>query len=100
MSSLAVLILFHERPGQTIQCVESFLPSGVPIHVLDNGSSAEASEALVRRFEGEPTVRIEHAGENIRALAGKPLSISTTCCRASPLAARSTYARCACCRRF
>lgn len=36
---VAVAILFFERAAQTLECIESFLPAGVPIYVLNSGSS-------------------------------------------------------------
>lgn len=76
--SFAVLILFYERAQQTIQCIESFLPAGVPIHVLDNGSSAEAREVLNRRFADVSSVHVTRAEENLGVAAGRNRQIAET----------------------
>lgn len=36
--NLAVCTLFYEKLDQTIECIQSFLPPGVNIYVLNNGS--------------------------------------------------------------
>jgi GT2 family glycosyltransferase len=43
---IAVCILFYEKVEQTIECISSFLSSGVSIYVLNNGSSQPAINIL------------------------------------------------------
>jgi len=47
--NIVVLILFFEKAYQTIACVKSFIPSGVKIYILNNGSS-ERNANIVNRF--------------------------------------------------
>ena len=37
-NAVAVLIIFFNKLDQTIECIESFIPSQQPIYVLNNGS--------------------------------------------------------------
>lgn len=44
--SLGVCIVFFERLDQTLECLRSFLPSNVPVYVLNNGSSRFSTETF------------------------------------------------------
>jgi GT2 family glycosyltransferase len=46
-ADLAVCILFYEKLDQTKECIRSFLPSGVKIYVLNNGSSLSSLQQLM-----------------------------------------------------
>ena len=51
-TKIAILILFFEKPGQTIECIKSFIPSGCKIYLLNNGSSENATKK-VEKFISE-----------------------------------------------
>lgn len=74
---LAIAILFFEKTDQTIACVDSFLASGCPIYVLNNGSSPEAS----RRFEdwssSHSQVVLLNTPTNLGVSAGRNLLVNT-----------------------
>jgi radical SAM protein with 4Fe4S-binding SPASM domain len=74
--SLAVCILFYEKPEQTIECLESFLPSGVPIYVLNNGSSPAARKVLGDFCAGHQHVVIVDSEENLGVAVGRNRLIS------------------------
>lgn len=69
--SIAVCILFFEKPDQTIDCIRSFLPSKLPIYVLNNGSS-EKSTAKLERFAGKyPNICILKTSQNLGVAVGR-----------------------------
>jgi GT2 family glycosyltransferase len=68
---LAVCILFHEKPGQTMACIKSFLGAGVRIHVWDNGSSPGAREVLRQFCRKYPRVVIYGSQENLGVSRGR-----------------------------
>lgn len=45
-ASISVCILFYNKIDQTIECIESFTPSRIPIYVLNNASTPENRESL------------------------------------------------------
>jgi len=75
---VAVLILFFERVEQTIQCIESFLPSGVKIYILNNGSTIESRNTLGKFCKFHNKVKILDVDENLGVAAGRNYLISHT----------------------
>ena len=71
MASIAVCILFYEKIEQTQECVASFLPSGVPVYILSNGSSEQSVTALRDAFLKYDQVRICHSEVNLGVAAGR-----------------------------
>jgi GT2 family glycosyltransferase len=70
-SPVAVAILFFERAAQTVECIRSFLPAGVPIYVLNNGSSAAETRRLEAAVRRDPAVTLLHARRNVGVSAGR-----------------------------
>lgn len=75
---LAVCILFFERLEQSLECVEGYLPSGVNIYILNNGSSRDAREALGDFCAGYRQVKIFDSEQNLGVARGRNLLISQT----------------------
>lgn len=68
---LGVCILFYEKLEQTIECISSFLPSGVKIYILNNGSSLIARKALGRFCEKHENIIILDSETNKGVAAGR-----------------------------
>lgn len=73
--SLAICILFHEKLAQTIECIESFSTAGVPIVVLNNGSSRESAEAFAAWCAGNARVRLLESPCNLGVSGGRNLLV-------------------------
>jgi GT2 family glycosyltransferase len=69
--SIAILILFYERPEQTIECIQSFAASSAAIYVLDNGSSQEASQAVEHAVKAMPNAIFWRNPSNFGISAGR-----------------------------
>ena len=69
--NLAVCVLFHEKVEQTIECVQSFLPAGVPMVVLNNGSSVASRELFAVWSGNHPCVRLIDVPENLGVSGGR-----------------------------
>ncbi len=76
--SLGVCILFFEKLGQTIECIQSFLPSKVPLYILNNGSSAGSRERLGEFCRGYPQIEIFDSQKNLGVAVGRNLLINCT----------------------
>lgn len=74
----AVLILFFEKARQTIECVKSFLPSGVRICILNNGSSERNSRAVERFCALFDQITLFRSDVNLGVSAGRNLLIEKT----------------------
>ena len=68
---LAVAILFHEKPEQTLECIRSFLRFGCPIYVLDNCSSQTSVEQLTTGIAGFANVILLRSSENLGVANGR-----------------------------
>jgi len=75
---LAVCILFYEKLDQTIECIQSFLPSGVTIYVLNNGSSLSARQALGRFRSRYNQIKIFDSDINLGVGAGRNYLVTHT----------------------
>ncbi len=75
---LAICILFYEKLEQTIECIQSFLPSGVNIYILNNGSSNSSRQALGKFCEKYKQVKIFDSDENLGVGVGRNFLISHT----------------------
>lgn len=73
--NVAILLLFFNKWSETLECIESFLPSGVPIYVLNNGSEPRLWENLKRRYALFPQFRFLHSDRNIGPSKGRNLLI-------------------------
>ncbi|MFY7839479.1 MAG: glycosyltransferase family 2 protein [Lacibacter sp.] len=73
-----ILILFFNKVDQTILCINSFLPSGQNIYVLNNGSDEQQLKKLQQTFAGNSQVRIFDAGKNLGVSGGRNFLINNT----------------------
>lgn len=69
--NFAVCILFYEKLGQTIECVQSFVSVDFPIYVLNNGSSPIASQQFSTWSRAYSQVRIIESVANIGVSRGR-----------------------------
>ena len=74
-SSICILILFYNKLNQTIECINSFLPSGQNIYVLNNGSDTHQWKKLQTNFKDNETVILIDAGTNLGVSGGRNLLI-------------------------
>ncbi|MBM4309642.1 MAG: glycosyltransferase [Deltaproteobacteria bacterium] len=74
----AVLILFFEKARQTVECVKSFLPSGVRIYILNNGSSERNSRAVEQFCKPFEQVTIFRSDVNLGVSRGRNFLIEKT----------------------
>jgi len=75
---IAVLILFYNKLEQTAECIQSFLPSGENVYVLNNGSAAADFDALQKQFQGNRHVYFMDAGKNLGPAGGRNYLIKHT----------------------
>lgn len=73
-----ILILFFNKVDQTISCINSFLPSGQDIYVLNNGSDATQLKKLQQIFKSNELVHILDAGKNLGVSGGRNYLIHQT----------------------
>lgn len=78
MSDISACILFFERSAQTLECIRSFASSGVPVHVLNNGSSLRATAAVKRELVAHPNVTLHASWRNIGVARGRNFLIEKT----------------------
>lgn len=77
-SNIAVCILFYEKAEQTIKCISSFLSSGVPIYVLNNGSSQPATNILNEFCALHEQIKIMDSAVNLGIGGGRNRLITET----------------------
>jgi GT2 family glycosyltransferase len=75
---LAIIILFFNKLKQTTLCINSFLPSGENIYVLNNGSNKKEFQKLQDQFKSNCNVYFKDAGENLGPAGGRNLMIQNT----------------------
>jgi GT2 family glycosyltransferase len=71
--NVAILIIFFNKLDQTIECIESFLPSEQNIYVLNNASEAVAWQVLQNRYRKQDQVLFFHSPNNIGPARGRNL---------------------------
>ena len=76
--NLAVCILFYERLEQTIECIRSFLPSGVNIYILNNGSSLLSRNVLGEFCDNHKQIIIFDSDKNLGVGVGRNYLINHT----------------------
>ena len=69
--NIVVCILFYEKVDQTIECIQSFLPSEIPIIVCNNGSSSASRQKLIGFIGAYPRVQLIEPGFNLGVSAGR-----------------------------
>lgn len=77
-SVIGILILFYNKFDQTIECIESFLPSGQNIYILNNGSDKNQWKKLHENFKLQETVVFLDAGANLGVSGGRNYLIKYT----------------------
>jgi GT2 family glycosyltransferase len=75
---IAVLILFFNKLEETVNCIESFLPSGQPIYVLNNGSDLFLWNEIKNRYCDSSQVTLFHSEINLGVSRGRNVLISQT----------------------
>lgn len=73
-----ILILFFNKVDQTISCINSFLPSGQHIYILNNGSDEQQLQKLQHQFKNNHQVTILDAGKNLGVSGGRNYLIKHT----------------------
>jgi len=76
--ALGVCVLFFEKAEQTIECVQSFLGSGVPIYILNNNSSDKSTQLLKEFCRKHVQVKIFDSVENLGVSGGRNFLIAHT----------------------
>lgn len=76
--NIAILVLFYNKLEQTKDCINSFLPSGEKIYVLNNGSPAADFLKLKKTYLEYSTVQFYDAGENLGPAGGRNFLINKT----------------------
>jgi len=75
---LAICLLFFERLDQTIECVQSLLPSKAKIYILNNGSSPSARKGLGKFCRDCKQVKIFDSGANLGVGVGRNYLVKKT----------------------
>lgn len=76
--NIGIYILFHEKVSQTIECINSFLQYGMPIHVLNNGSSESSTTELLDYVKAFENVHLLQAPRNLGVGVGRNYLIENT----------------------
>lgn len=69
--SIAILILFYNKLEQTKECINSFLPCGFKIYVLNNGSELKQWKNLQSEYAHNSSVALFDAGKNLGPSGGR-----------------------------
>jgi GT2 family glycosyltransferase len=78
MQSIAVLILFYNKLNQTIECINSFVPTGLKIYVLNNGSDEISAITLRNLYSGNSQIKIFDEKKNLGVSGGRNYLINVT----------------------
>ncbi|KAF0151689.1 MAG: group 1 glycosyl transferase [Ignavibacteria bacterium] len=68
---VAIMLLFHEKVEQTIECIKSFLPSEKKIYVLNNNSSKDSTIKLKSFCKNYNQVQIFDSEKNLGVSVGR-----------------------------
>lgn len=77
-ADVAVMLLFHEKVDQTIECLKSFIPSGKKIYVLNNGSSKESASELKKFCKKYSNIKIFDSEKNLGVAVGRNYLLQNT----------------------
>jgi GT2 family glycosyltransferase len=77
-NNVAIAILFYNKLSQTIDCVNSFLLSCMPVYVLNNGSDSRQWASLKQQFDRNGTVFFLDAGRNLGVAGGRNFLVQHT----------------------
>lgn len=75
---VAIMLLFHEKVEQTIECIKSFLPSGKKIYVLNNNSSKDSTIRLKNFCKNYSQVQIFDSEKNLGVSVGRNYLLQQT----------------------
>jgi MoaA/NifB/PqqE/SkfB family radical SAM enzyme len=76
--NVAACLLFYERLEQTIECINSLLPSGVDIYVLNNGSSFSSRKSLTEFCVKHKQIKVFDSDVNLGPSGGRNYLINHT----------------------
>lgn len=76
--SIGIFILFHEKVEQTIECINSFLPFGISIYILNNGSSSQSTSKLLAHIKNYKHVILLDTEHNLGVGVGRNYLIEHT----------------------
>lgn len=76
--SIGIAIVFLNKDQQTIECIRQFAKPGVPVYVLNNGSSDAATLAVKNECSQHPNVTFIHSDANLGCGGGRNLLIEST----------------------
>lgn len=68
---IAVVILFYNKLEQTKLCIESFLPSGATVYVLNNGTAEDQWKKLQSFFDTGAAIIFLDARQNLGVSGGR-----------------------------
>ena len=72
-NNIAILIIFFNKLAQTISCIESFIPSGQNIYILNNASKTSAWNALQKQFINNKCIFFYNSNINLGPAGGRNL---------------------------
>lgn len=75
---VAILIIFFNKLSQTIECIESFIPSGQKIYILNNASEENSWRVLQSKYNSNSRIVFFNSIENIGPARGRNLLIKNT----------------------
>ena len=78
LNSVAALVLFFEKPEQTLQCINSLQLQNIPVYLLNNGSSAKSTEQVQAFCDRYNDVHILHSDVNRGVAGGRNRLIEAT----------------------
>jgi glycosyltransferase involved in cell wall biosynthesis len=78
MIDLGVCILFYNKLDQTKECIKSFLPSKVPIYILNNGSTEENTLNMESYINEFPHIKMYSDGKNFGVGPGRNYLLKQT----------------------
>lgn len=76
--SIGIAIVFLNKDQQTIECIRQFAKPGVPVYVLNNGSSEIATQAVKQECDQHPNVTFIHSDDNLGCGGGRNKLIEST----------------------
>ena len=74
-NKVAILIVFFNKLSQTIECIDSFLPSGEHIYILNNASDDASWKALQEKYKHNHCLHFFHSDTNLGPAGGRNLLI-------------------------
>ena len=74
--NIAILILFYNKVAETIECIDSFLPGGQHIYILNNGSESSSVQKIERRYSDDDKVHLIDFNENLGPAKGRNKLVS------------------------